>query len=368
MKCLHILPMNKLSGAEKMALILCRNMKEYEAIIACGGENLKEVFEKNGIKSYCITFSNKKLLNTLSSLKKIIKENDIKILHAHDNNASLSAYLVKKLYRLDVKVISHIHNCYPFLKGNGINKKIDKILRPRYDYNIACGKLVYDFYKENTNYFEEEKISILSNAMDIEEITKCDLNKSEEVIKEFNIPRDKIILGFIGRLDEQKGIIPFIKEFKKYKENFEDCKVLLVGNGSQEEEVKALINELKLQELFILTGFQDNVYKFYPIIDVFFLPSLYEGLPMVLLEAMAFKKIVVSMNVGSINEVVKDKETGILIEEGNYKEFIFRLKEAKEEKSIRERLGENAFKYISKNYDIKNYRDAIEKMYDKQMR
>lgn len=364
-KCLHILPMNKLSGAEKLALILCRNMKGYEPIVVCGGENLKELFENNGIKSYALTFSNKRILNTLSGLKNIIKENDIKIIHAHDNNASLNAYLVKKLYRLDVKVISHIHNCYPFLKENGFNKKIDKILRPRYDYNIACGKLVYNFYKENTNYFNEERTSILSNAIDIEEITKVDLNKSEEVIKEFNIPRNKTILGFIGRLEEQKGIISFIKEFAKYKENFKDCKVILVGNGSQEEDVKSLISNLRLKELFILTGFQNNVYKFYPIIDVFFLPSLYEGLPMVLLEAMAFKKAVVSMNVGSINEVVKDKETGVLIEEGNYKEFIRRLKEIKEEKLIRQKLGENAFKYISKNYDIKNYRKAIEKMYDK---
>lgn len=261
--------MNKLSGAEKMALLICKNMKGYEPVAVCGGNNLKEVFEKNGIKSYSLRFSNKKIFSTLNGLKKIIKENDIKILHAHDNNASLNAYLVKKLYRLDVKVISHIHNCYPWLKGNNFNKKIDKFLRPRYDYNITCGKIVYDFYKENTNYFEELKTSILSNAMDIEEITKVDLSKSEEVIKEFNIPRDKTILGFIGRLDEQKGIIPFIEEFAKHKEDFSDCRILIVGNGSQEYEVKNLIRELGLEDLVILVGFQSDIYKFYPIIDIF---------------------------------------------------------------------------------------------------
>ena len=113
MKSLHIWPMNKLSGAENIALILRKNMMEYEPVVVCGGDNLKNVFEEAGIKSYALNFSNKKLPSTLSGLKKIIKENDIKILHAHDNNASLNAYLVKKLYRLDVKVISHIHNCYP---------------------------------------------------------------------------------------------------------------------------------------------------------------------------------------------------------------------------------------------------------------
>ena len=115
-KCLHILPMNKLSGAEKMALILCKNMQRYEPVVVCGGEELKEIFEKNNIKSYSIIFSNKRLFKTLNSLKKIIEENNIKLLHAHDNNASLNAYLVKKIYGLDIKIISHIHNCYPFLR------------------------------------------------------------------------------------------------------------------------------------------------------------------------------------------------------------------------------------------------------------
>ncbi|WP_195986776.1 glycosyltransferase family 4 protein [Clostridium sp. D53t1_180928_C8] len=367
-KVLHVLPMNKMSGAERMALLLCKNLKNYEPIVVCGGKELSDVFKDNGIESYNIRFFNKRILNNLSDLKKIIKENNIKIIHAHDNNASLNAYLVKKLYRLDVKVISHIHSCYPFLKVNGFNKKIDKILRPRYDHNIACGKLVYDFYKENTTYFKEEKASILSNAIDIDEINKINNNESYKLLEEFNIPKDKTILGFVGRICEIKGIVPFIKEIAKYKDNFNDCKVILVGSGGQEEEVRFLIKELNLEELFIITGFQDNVYKFYPIIDVFFLPSNYEGLPMVLLEAMSFKKPVVSMNVGSINEIIKDKETGVLIEEGNYKEFILRLKEVKEEKLIREKLGKNAFKYISKNYDIKNYIEYIEKMYDKQMR
>ena len=63
--------------------------------------------------------------------------------------SSLNAYLVKRTFRLDIKVISHIHNCYPFLKGKNFNKLLDSYFRPRYDYNISCGSLVYEFYREN---------------------------------------------------------------------------------------------------------------------------------------------------------------------------------------------------------------------------
>ena len=141
--------------------------------------------------------------------------------------------MLKKIYMLDVKGISHIHNCYPWIKAGGINKKIDGIFRPKYDFNITCCRRVYDFYDKYAPYFNNDKTESLSNAMDIEDIRNISFNDIENVRKEFNIPRDKKILGFIGRLSEQKGILPFINEFAKHKNRFEDCKVLLVGNCEQ---------------------------------------------------------------------------------------------------------------------------------------
>lgn len=364
MRCLHILPMDKLSGAEKMALILCRNTKRYETIVVCGGENLKQVFEKDNIRSYTLSFDSKSFLKDIKGLKKIIIENKVRILHAHDNYASLYAYFVKSLYRLDIKVISHIHSCYPWLKGAGINKKIDSYFRKRYDVNIACGKLVYEYYRGNAGYFQTEKTSILSNAVDMEEIIKYNDIPSEEVRKKFNIPNNKIILGFVGRICEIKGIVPFVREISRYKDNFKECRVLLVGSGDQEEEAKRLINELGLEELFILTGFQNNIYEFYPLIDIFFLPSLYEGLPMVILEAMAFKKPVVSMDVGGISEVVINKENGLLVKVEDYSAFIKAILELVDSEQLRLSYGNNAYNKVCRNYSIGTYVSNIEEIYD----
>ena len=361
-KVLHVLPMNKMSGAERMALLICKNMKQYEPVVVCGGENLSNIFSENEIKSYNMKFSTKNLLGSVSNLNKIIKSENIKIVHAHDNTASLISYLVKKIFKNNIKIVSHIHNCYPFLKGNGLNKKIDKYIRNKYDFNITCGKIVTDFYKENTDYFNEDKNLTLSNAMDIKYITNIDKNDIEKVVEKYKIPSNKKILGFIGRLDEQKGIVPFIKELSKHKEKFDDSIILLVGNGSQDDEIKALIKELNLEDLFILTGFQENVKSFYPIIDIFFLPSLYEGLPMVLLEAMAFKKPIVSMNVGSISEVI-NKDTGILVNSGDYDKFINELIRLKNNEDLATELGESAFNFIDSSFNIQSYVNKIESRY-----
>lgn len=360
-KVMHILPMNKLSGAEKMALLLCENMKEYEPIVVCGGDNLKAVFEKKNIKTYSLNFFNKNILSTMNKLKKIIKENDISIIHAHDNTASLLAFLTKKFFMLKLKVVSHIHNCYPWLKANGVNKKIDKFIRNKYDQNIACGKIVYDFYKENSDYLKDENIKVISNAIDVDEISNS-LKSDKAEIKEL---KNKKVIGFVGRLSEQKGIIPFIKEIAKHKEKFNDSIFLIVGSGEQEGEVKQLLQELNLEKYFYLTGFQENINKYYGMMDIYFLPSLYEGLPMALLEAMAYKKPIVSMNVGSIGEIIKDKYNGTLVKQGDYTSFINELYNLKEDKALQAKYITKSFEVVSKSYNIKNYVKEITEVYNK---
>ncbi|MDU4892489.1 MAG: glycosyltransferase [Clostridium sp.] len=362
-KCLHVLPMNKLSGAEKMALLICKNLKNYEPVVVCGGKNLKKVFENEGIEAVALNFKTLQMIGTLATIKDIIKKGNIKIVHAHDNTASACCYMIKQLYRLKFKIVSHIHNCYPFLESEGINKRIDMYLRPKYDFNIACGSTVYNYYSENALYFDKSTL-VMSNAIDVEEIDKYKSNKREEIIAQYNIPKGKTILGFIGRLDEQKGILPFLDEAKNYSKQLDDCRILMVGDGSQEDIIKEKVKKLDLQDLFIFTGFQDNTYDYYSIIDVFFLPSKYEGLPMVILEAMAFRKAVVSMNVGSISEVINDN-TGCLIESGDYEGFLKSLTEVKDNKKLIVNYGEKAYEHIRDNYHISKYVEVLEKEYGK---
>ena len=106
MKCLHILPMNKLSGAEKLVLILCKNMKNYEPIVICGGDTLSNVFKENGIESYSMNFSIKNINYTLSQIKRIIKENEIKVLVLSLPSNPLGTILTKEEKEDLIKIIN----------------------------------------------------------------------------------------------------------------------------------------------------------------------------------------------------------------------------------------------------------------------
>ena len=222
-RVLHLLPMNKLSGAERMGLLICKHMSQVESYVLTGGEDLAEFFQKEGIQTTYMNFSLKNLPKVIKRINQIVKENQIDIIHAHDNIASLSGYLAKKRYGLKVKIVSHIHNCYPWLEGNGIHKRIDRLIRPKYDFNITCGQIVYDYYEQFAPYFNSKRTCTLSNAIDINHLAVTEEQKIAEVRKAFNIPDNKIIIGYIGRLSEQKGMIPFIQVLKDYKKQFEDC-------------------------------------------------------------------------------------------------------------------------------------------------
>ena len=360
MRVLHLLPMNKMSGAEKMALLICKNQQGIENLVVTGGEELARFFEKESITTFQMNFSLKNIVKASKMLKAIVREQKIDIIHAHDNTASMTAYITKSLYRMDVKIVSHIHNCYPWLSTNTIQKSVDQFVRPRYDYNIACGTLVSDFYQENTTYLHDEKCLTLSNAMDMQDIKVMSDEDKVAVKKQFDLPLDKKIIGFIGRFSEQKGLIPFIKELAQHKGKFENSHFLIVGSGEEEVLFKTILAELNLEPYFSLVGFQEDVYQFYPIIDTFFLPSLYEGLPMVLLEAMAYETTVVSMDVGSISEVIDHTQNGFLVEATNYEQFIEQLLEAQK---TTKPLGYHAKQTIEQNFNIIHYNKQLKKVY-----
>lgn len=366
MNVLHIVVTSKLSGAEKIALLICRNLKNnYKPVFVCGGNELNNLVKTYNIDSEIVDFS-ENIFKIISNLKKIIKDRHIDIIHAHDNRASLYAYLVKKIFLLDVLIVSHIHNCYPWLEKVSVYKIVDMLVRNKFDASITCGSVVNQFYLKNAKYAKKEKIYNISNFIDISEINnKNQKEGTNDILEKFKIDQRKFIFGFIGRLSEQKGLIPFINELAKHKSKFKDCLFLLVGSGEQEQEIRQLIGRLEMEEMFILTGYQTDVYKYYSIIDIFFLPSIYEGLPMVLLEAMSLGKPVVSMNVGGISELITNGENGILVQPGDYKQFIEHLYILKNNKSKMAQFQEKSKTLIKDKFDIKTQILKIESLYKK---
>ncbi|MGL4980780.1 MAG: glycosyltransferase, partial [Fusobacteriaceae bacterium] len=162
MNILHLLPTDQFGGGEKVALQLMKYDKMNNMKVACG-RGTKEMFEKIGVEAYSLNIKN--IFETCNLIREIVKGDNIDIIHAHDNRMSIFAFMsIRFFFDRKVKIVSHIHNMYPWLKKNGIYRGIDYLFRNRYDFNIYCGKDVEAYYLEYGGYIDSQKTSPISNG------------------------------------------------------------------------------------------------------------------------------------------------------------------------------------------------------------
>ena len=158
----------------------------------------------------------------------------------------------------------------------------------------------------------DNKIIVIPVGVDTKKFKPMDRNNTLREKYKFD-KNDKIIL-YVGRFKKEKGLDLLIKAFKRVQNKIPDCKLILVGDGSEKQNLFKLINNLKLRNVqFMNTVEHDEIPKIMNCADIFALCSLYEGMPTVVLEALACGVPVVSTDVGDVHKVVHDNKTGYIV-------------------------------------------------------
>lgn len=220
----------------------------------------------------------------LKVLEKLFKENQYRIVHSNINTLSVFPLYAAKKAGVPIR-ISHSHSTSNPKEWK--RNLIKNILRPfskRYatDY-FACSE-VAGRYLFGNKAFDRGKVKIIHNAIDIDKF-KFDEVARKKLRKEFGIKDSTVVIGHVGRFVQTKNHAFLVDIFKKYHERNPDSKLLLVGVGPLEDQIKSKIKKLNLEEFVIFLGQRDDIGKLCSAIDIFCLPSLYEGFGVVLLEA-----------------------------------------------------------------------------------
>ena len=165
------------------------------------------------------------------------------------------------------------------------------------------------------------------------------------------------IVGAIGRLSPEKGFNYLIEAFSLLN-NTRDIKMVIIGEGPFRATLEKLINSLSLSEKILIAGYRVNASKYLPFFDVFALPSLTEGLPMTILEAMSAKTPIVATKVGGVPEVLQNGQGGLLVEPRNPKSLADAILKIRNNRELTEQLisfshNEVITKYSSKTMAIK---------------
>ncbi len=203
-----------------------------------------------------------------------------------------------------------------------------------------------DFRLEFNKYFNL-KSTIHRQSLDISGIQiKSKKKISFNFFKKYKF--FKII--YVGRLTHQKDLMTLLKAFLKLSK-FRNCRLLLVGNGTEENKIKLFIKKNNLNKTVKMVGFQSNPYNFISLSDVKVLSSKFEGNPNILLEVACLKKLIISSDckVGP-REILQKGKGGILFKVGDYDQLFKILKNLNmKNKKIKEKIN-TSYKYVNKNF------------------
>jgi glycosyltransferase involved in cell wall biosynthesis len=164
-----------------------------------------------------------------------------------------------------------------------------------------------------------------------------------------SIENGEVVVGFIGRLTEQKGVEYLIEAISIISASNNNIKFVIVGDGVLKSALENQANKLGLYNI-IFTGFQRNVPQYLQLFDIFVLPSLFEGLPVSVLEAFASGIAVVATKVSGTPEVVHDGINGFLVEPKNAKQLAEKLQILINDPILRKKFAENGKNLVKSQF------------------
>lgn len=204
------------------------------------------------------------------------------------------------------------------------------------------------------NYgFPSRKVITIHNGLDPSKFQPN--TEYRHVMRErWGIPQDALVYGAVGRLSRAKNYHVAIELFSQLiaQVSHRDMRVVLIGDGPLSDNLKRMTNEAGLQDRVLFPGFTDRPWEAYPVLDVFVMPSLNEGLPLALLEAMACGCCPIGMGVAGVPEVITDPTVGWLIEPGDRVGFFEAMRAAAmmSPDELRE-MGQRAKEHVISRFD-----------------
>jgi len=214
-----------------------------------------------------------------------------------------------------------------------------------------------------SDWLSRNKIKIIYNGLKIDQIKNKIQYENTSIREDFNISSDDIIISNVGRLSQQKGHIYLLKAIKLIKKRIENFKVLIIGKGELEGEIKKEAKKLQIMDKVIFAGFRNDIYNILSQSDFLLHTALWEGFGYVIAEAMATGIPVVSTNVSNISEIMEEGITGYLAESKNPADIAKKTIEmCKKSKVEKDQMGEKGKEIIERNFTFKQMINKIEKI------
>ena len=266
----------------------------------------KNWLEAEGIQVCSLGFGRVSWRN-IQGIMAVIDQTHADIVHLHGYSSANFGRIASK--RKGIKNIVHEHAVLPILPHQWI---FDYLLRKYTDIGVAVSHNVSRFMVRG-RCVPERKIRVVGNGINLTKFTKRPADRIRQIRKALGIPENYHIIGTVTRLRKEKGAEYFIRAMPHVKREFPNVVFLIVGDGSLRTNLESLANELGMDRQIRFLGFRTDIADILSVLDVNVIPSLTEGFPLSLVEAMAAGNAIVASNIGGMKEIAKDRETLLFV-------------------------------------------------------
>lgn len=366
MKILYIITKSNWGGAQKYVFDLASHQKKQgqDVAVAFGGEGiLAQRLKEKGIKTIQIpglerNVSLEKEVKVIKNLYKILKTEKPEIIHLNSSKIGVLGSLLGRAAGIK-KIVFTAHG-WPFREERPLGQiliiKFLSWLSIVFSHQAICVSKK-DFVDVKNWPLVKNKITIVHNGIDLKE-------SANELSQKDNSDIVKIIS--IAELHKNKGLEYGLKTISLLKNKIQNFKYTIFSfGGDEEEKIKEMIKELNLENFVELKISQGNHHLFLKDADIYFMPSLKEGLPYALLEAGNNSLPVVASDTGGISEIIENYKNGFLIQVKDVNAFELALEKLIQDKNLREEFGRKAKEKIIREFDLKKMLQETEKVYQK---
>ena len=369
---IHTLPIISGSGINTFLSMRGMDRRIYEAELACApGGRLIDLVQSHNMSVR--TFNNLvqplhpvKDLLALMNLIFFLKKNRYHIVHTHNSKAGFLGRLAAKF--AGVPVIVHtvhgfaFHDQEPIWRQN-LFRNLERRASRWCDKMIFISQPLIDWALREGVVTEDKAVKIYS-GIELDQFGPVTEDTKNRIRSKWRIGHEDVVIGVVSKLWEGKGHAILIKAFKELRKEIKDIRLVIVGEGYIYNELRNLVHMLGLKDSVLFTGFQMDVSEIIATFDVAVLPSFFEGMGRVLLEAMAMEKPVVASRVGGIPDLVEHCVNGFLVSPGDVLELSNTIKKIVRDKKLAHEMGKKGRKRITEQFSAEAMVQSIEKVYN----
>ncbi len=308
-RILHTESSHGLGGQEYRVLSEAKAMglRGHQVIIAApGNSQIVRLAQEQGILCEPIPVGISGWGRLMPVFLKLIGKHHIQIIHTHGSQDSWMAAFAGRLSSYRPVILRARHKSTPVSPTFGHD-----VLYRRLPHAVTTTGEAVRLQLINDNHLDPDTVFSIPTGVDVDRFQPGSLNR--DVKQELGIQPEQLVVGTISFLRPEKGIDVLIDAISLLKQEFPQICCLIVGTGQERQKLLAQIQQQQLEATIVLSGFREDIPELLHAMDVFVLPSLEEGMPQSLLQALAMERAVVASSVGGVPELVRDGKTGFLV-------------------------------------------------------